>query len=62
MRNKRRQPVLPGRRAWLRAGGAQMLVSALVIDHTDSELIMLEGLTGRRPPFMAQPDFQPGRY
>ena len=62
MRNKSRQPVRPGRRAWLRAGAAQMLVSAPVINHTDSELIMLEGLTGRQPPFMARPDFQPGRY
>ena len=44
------------------AGAPQMLVSAPVINHTDSELIMLEGLTGRRPPVMARPDFQPGRY
>ena len=44
------------------SGSPQMLMSAPVVNHTDSELIMLEGLTGRRPPFMARPDFQPGRY
>lgn len=44
------------------AGAPQMLMAAPVINHTDAELIMLEGLTGRRPAFMARPDFQPGRY
>jgi len=28
-----------------------MLMGAPVINHTDDELIMLEGLVGRRPPF-----------
>jgi len=33
------------------AGAPQMLMGAPVINHTDDELIMLEGLLGRRPPF-----------
>jgi hypothetical protein len=32
-------------------GAPQMLMGAPVINHTDDELIMLEGLVGRRPPF-----------
>ncbi|MFY9315251.1 MAG: hypothetical protein WAO95_06780 [Burkholderiales bacterium] len=32
-------------------GAPQMLMGAPVINHTDDELIMLESLTGRRPPF-----------
>ena len=35
------------------AGAPQMLMSAPVINHTDDELIMLEGLLGRRPPFFS---------
>jgi hypothetical protein len=33
------------------AGAPQMLMSAPVINHTDEELILLESLTGRKPPF-----------
>jgi hypothetical protein len=33
------------------AGAPQMLMGAPVINHTDDELIMLESLVGRRPPF-----------
>jgi hypothetical protein len=33
------------------AGAPQMLMGAPVINHTDAELVMLEGLVGRRPPF-----------
>ena len=43
-------------------GAPQMLMGAPVINHTDSELMLLEGLTGRRPPFMDRPDYRPGRY
>jgi hypothetical protein len=32
-------------------GAPQMLMGAPVINHTDAELIMLESLVGRRPPF-----------
>jgi len=32
-------------------GAPQMLMGAPVINHTDAELVMLEGLVGRRPPF-----------
>ena len=41
-------------------GSPQMLMGAPVINHTDAELILLEGLTGRRPPFLDQPDYRPG--
>lgn len=33
------------------AGAAKALVEAPMINHTDAELIMLEGLVGRYPPF-----------
>jgi hypothetical protein len=36
-----------------------MMVSAPVINHTDAELIMLENLVGRLPPFYGQPDIEP---
>ena len=32
-------------------GAPQMLMSAPVINHTDAELALLEGLHGRRTPF-----------
>jgi hypothetical protein len=34
------------------SGAPQMLMQAPVINHFDSELIMLESIVGRRPPFM----------
>jgi len=34
--------------------GADLLRKGPVIDHTDAELILLESLVGRRPPFMNQ--------
>jgi hypothetical protein len=36
-----------------------MMVSAPVINHTDAELILLENLVGRWPPFYGQPDIEP---
>jgi hypothetical protein len=36
------------------AGSPQMLMQAHVINHTDAELILLEGIVGRRPPFVGQ--------
>lgn len=34
------------------SGAPQMLMPAPVMNHTDAELILLESLVGRRPPFM----------
>jgi hypothetical protein len=36
-----------------------MLMGAPVVNHTDAELILLESLVGRRPPFGTA---QPYRY
>ncbi len=36
-----------------------MMVSAPVVNHTDAELILLENLVGRWPPFYGQPDIEP---
>jgi hypothetical protein len=36
------------------SGAPQMLMAAPVQNHTDDELIMLEALVGRRPPFVGQ--------
>ncbi len=36
------------------AGAPQMLMSAPVINHSDAELILLEGIVGRQPPFVGQ--------
>lgn len=44
------------------AGIATRIVRAPVINHTDAELILLESLVGREPPFVAREDYQPGRY
>lgn len=33
------------------SGAPQMLMGAPVVNHTDAELILLEGLVGRKPPF-----------
>jgi hypothetical protein len=35
-------------------GAPQMIMSAPVINHTDAELILLESLVGRQPPFIGQ--------
>jgi hypothetical protein len=43
-------------------GAPQMLMQAPVINHSDEELVFLESLAGRRPPFMDMPGYQPGRY
>jgi hypothetical protein len=43
-------------------GAPQMLMGAPVVNHSDAELTMLEALVGRRPPFLAQPGYQPGKY
>ena len=39
---------------YLHANGEKMMVPADVINHTDSELILLESLVGRVPPFYGQ--------
>lgn len=44
------------------AGVAQRIVDAPVINHSDAELILLESLVGREPPFVAREDWVPGRY
>ena len=36
------------------AGAPQMVMQAPVINHTDAELILLEGIVGRQPPFVGQ--------
>ena len=41
------------------AGAPQMLMGAPVVNHTDAELILLESLVGRKPPFGTA---QPYRY
>lgn len=43
-------------------GAPQMLMGAPVVNHTDAELTFLEALVGRRPPFVSEPGYQPGRY
>src|SRR5690606_27992325 len=40
-------------------GAPQMLMQAPVINHTDAELILLESLLGREPPFVNQPGLNP---
>ncbi len=44
------------------AGVAQRIVDAPVINHSDAELILLESLVGREPPFLAREDYAPGSY
>jgi hypothetical protein len=36
------------------SGAPQMIMRAPVLNHTDAELILLEGITGRQPPFVGQ--------
>ena len=36
------------------AGAPAMVMQAPVINHTDAELILLEGIVGRQPPFVGQ--------
>lgn len=43
-------------------GAPQMLMKGPVINHSDEELVFLESLAGRRPPFLDSPGYQPGRY
>jgi hypothetical protein len=43
-------------------GAPQMLMKGPVINHTDAELVFLESLAGRKPPFLDMPGYQPGRY
>lgn len=38
----------------LAAGAPAMVVQAPVINHSDAELVLLEGLLGRQPPFVEQ--------
>lgn len=41
---------------YLHADGRQMMVPASVINHSDSELTLLESLVGRTPPFYGKAD------
>lgn len=43
-------------------GAPQMIMGAKVVNHTDAELILLESLVGRQPPFLEQPGYDPNRY
>jgi hypothetical protein len=43
-------------------GAPEMLMKGPVINHTDAELVFLESLAGRRPPFLDMPGYEPGRY
>lgn len=40
------------------SGAPQMLMGAPVINHTDAELILLESLVGRKPPFGTAPPYR----
>jgi hypothetical protein len=40
---------------------SHMMITAKIINHSDEELIMLDALVGRVPPFVV-PGFVPGRY
>lgn len=42
-------------------GAPQMIVHAPVINHGDAELILLESLVGRKPPFVTS-GYRPGSY
>lgn len=44
------------------AGAAQRIVPAPVINHSDAELVLLESLVGREPPFLEDENFIPGNY
>jgi len=39
-------------------GAPQMIMPAPVVNHTDAELVFLESLVGREPPFVGR-GFQP---
>jgi len=43
-------------------GAPQMLMAAPVINHTDAELVLLEDIVARRPPFTQQEGYKPGSY
>lgn len=40
------------------SGAPQMLTGAPMVNHTDAELILLEGLVGRQPPFGTAPPYR----
>ena len=42
----------------LAKGAPQMIMRAPVVNHTDAELVFLESLVGREPPFVGK-GFQP---
>ena len=44
------------------SGAPQMLMGAPVVNHSDAEIMLLENLVGRRPPFLDNPNYWPGRY
>jgi hypothetical protein len=43
-------------------GAPQMLMGAPVINHTDAELVLLEDIVARRPPFTQREGYKPGTY
>ncbi len=43
------------------SGAPQMLMQAPILNHTDAELILLEGLVGREPPFVSSGVTYPNR-
>jgi hypothetical protein len=42
----------------LAKGAPQMIMDAPVVNHTDTELILLESLVGRKPPFGTEPPYR----
>lgn len=48
---------------WIAArGAARPIAEAPVQNHSDAELILLENLVGRSPPFAEHPQYRPGTY
>jgi hypothetical protein len=43
-------------------GGAMRADSGPFRNHTDTELVMLEALCGRQPPFMKDGNYPSGKY
>ena len=43
------------------SGDGPLIETAPVFNHTDAELIMLEAILGRRPPFVEDPGYSPGK-
>ena len=43
-------------------GATQMIMGAPIIHNSDAELVLLESLVNRRPPFVTRPGYRPGTY